>query len=187
MNNQRTSKWEYSLWAIIVVICCIAPLLAYASYDEGRHYDHFMGGVVVFMILFYGAATIAVIAVFAFAVRRSIKNRKIYVYLTLAIALTLGASFGAYRVGKYAWRNELAENERIAQNVVTLLDAYKTEHGAYPDSLDQLGKGGVVMQRGTFKEELQYEKSNGHFSLSISCGWYERVYDSKADKWGWID
>ncbi len=139
------------------------------------------------MFMQWGAIIIFAISAFAFAVRRSIRNKKLYAYMASAIALALVASFYAYRVGEDVWRNELGANEKIAQAVVAILEAYKTEYGAYPDYLDQIGKGGIVMQRGRFKEELQYKKSNSHFSLSISYGWYYRVYESQTGQWGWHD
>ena len=186
MNNQRSKKWEYSLWGIIAVICCCVPLLAFASYKDGRNYDHFMGGMVILVIFFCGAIIIPVISVFAFVVRRSIK-KKIYLYLILAIALVFAGSFCSYHIGEYLWRNELGENERTVENIVTSLETYKTEHRAYPDSLDQIGKGGLLLPRGDYKEELKYKKHEGHFSLSIHYGWYDRVYDSKTGEWYWIE
>ena len=178
-------KWEYSLWVIIVVICCSIPWLVREAYDSGRHYDEWDFTAMLFIV--GSVIIIPTISLFAFAVRKSIKNKKLYAYIASAIALALTASFCAYPVGKHVWTNELGENEKIAQNIATLLEAYKTEHGAYPDSLAQIGKGGIVMQRGKCKEELQYEKSNGHFSLSIPYGWYDHIYESHTGQWGWYD
>lgn len=137
--------------------------------------------------MFCAAIMITAISIFAFVVRKSIKNKKIYAYLFLAIALALTASSCAYLVGKHIWRNEIGENKKIAQNIVILLEAYKTEHGAYPDSLGQIGKGGLLLPRGDLKEELEYKKYEGCFSLSIDYGWYDWVYDSKTGQWGLVE
>ena len=187
MNGQRSKKWEYSLWAIFAVICCCAPLLAFVWYNEGRNYDFWGTPFAIFTFMFYATIIITAISIFALVVRKSIKNKKIYAYLFLAIALALTASSCTYLVGKHIWRNELGENKKIAQNIVTLLEAYKTEHGAYPDSLDQIGKGGLLLPRGDYKEELEYKKHEGHFGLSFHYGWYDRVYRSKTGEWWWVD
>ena len=185
MDRLGDKKWEYGLWAMIGLICMSTPWLACRTYDSGRHYDQ--RDFTRLTLTLGGMVAIPLVLILAFAIRKSIGNKWMYAYLLLAIAMAIAASCFAYPIGKTAWENEVVQNEQAALEIVELLEKHKTEHGKYPDSLAQIEKGIILLPRGDFQEELRYEKSNGHFELSIHYGWYHHTYYSKTGKWAWRD
>ncbi len=159
--------------------------LAVLTYDSGRHYDEWdFTSYIVAVVL---VVVITPISLFAFFTRKEIENKKILAYLFLSIVLAITAPIGSYYAGRYLWGREVVRNEKTVLGVAKLLDEYKTEHGQYPDSLYQIGKGELILPRGVFKEKLRYDESEDHFTLSIPYGWYSHTYDSKTGQWWWTD
>jgi hypothetical protein len=181
----RRAAGYFFVVALAVVSAVGLPCGAWLPFQEARNSDGAWddGAAVVLagMLAVSLGVAVAGLGAAAYACLPSRRVANALVALTLA-ALVLPVAGCAF--GSFLWRWEFQANRRHAEEVIGALEAYRQEHGYYPDGLGDLPTPpATTFRRGRYTHELKYDSGGSGFTLEYAYGWYTYRYHSWEGKW----
>jgi len=171
--------------ALAAVSAVGLPCGAWLPFQEARNSDGawddfgsaFMAGLLSALL----GVAVAVLGAAAYACLPSRRTANALAALCLAALLLPVAGCAC---GSFLWRWEFQANRRHAEEVIRALEAYRREHGHYPDDLGDLPTPpATTFRRGSYTHELKYDGGVSGFALEYAYGWYTYRYHSWEGKW----
>jgi hypothetical protein len=169
----------------VVALAVCLPCGAWLPFQEARNSDGaWDDGAAVIMAAVLSVSMCVVVAVLGAVAYACLPSRRAANALAPLLLAALLLPVGGCACGSFLWRWEFQANRRHAEEVIAAVEAYRQQHGHYPDELGDLPTPpATTFRRGSYTEELKYDRGRSGYTLEYAYGWYTYTYDSGTGKW----